>query len=127
MTPVVWDAGRKVRGSLNREHPVRVALQCRCGRGLGFLFGTTDRPTTHYSNGSVPRTIVSNRPTNFRHYPLSPKCRADWQPSVETLRAAYRRAAAKPPGERILVFPYDLEPVPRGQATVGLDRPLVSR
>ena len=132
---LVWDAGRGVREELNREYPVRVVLKCRCGRGLGFLFGTADRPCRHYQNGSVPGPILSNASNRFSHYSPSPgpgrpffeKCRADWQPSPETLLAAYRRAAAKAPGKRILVLPYDLEPVPRRQPPVRLDRSFIGR
>ena len=115
----VWDAGRGVRAELNKEFPIRVLLKCRCGRSLGFLFGTAERPCRHYVNGSVPGPILSNAPTRLVHYSPSPgpgrpvyrKCKADWQVSVDTLRAAYRRAAAKPLPERILVLPYDLQPV----------------
>jgi hypothetical protein len=55
------------------------------------------------------------------------KCRADWQLSREVLQAAYRRAAAKPPQERVIVFPYDLQPVAGGEAPVGLNSPLIGR
>jgi hypothetical protein len=187
----MWDAGRKVRGELDQDFPIRIRLKCRCGRGMGFLYGFQDRPARHYINGSVPRVIIYDEPTRFQHYSPQPpragvlgvffnpatgnlepvtaasglpagvrvselvsslpakltegtlyyvlgsttnparpsttsradrrKCRADWQVSFEGLLATYRSAVAKPPQERLIVLPYDLQPVSRREPPVGLN------
>jgi hypothetical protein len=183
----VWDAGRKVRGELDRDFPVRVPLRCRCGLRMGFLCGTEESPQRHYINGAVPQEIFRNSAARFQHYRPRPprtdctfvffnpttgdidqvpagagvpagtrvtglvftlppeltegtlyivlgsapkkskapsdrgKCRADWRVSFEVLLAAYRRAVAKPPQERVIVLPYDLQPVPGRQPPMRLD------
>jgi hypothetical protein len=68
----MWDAGRKVRGELDQDFPIRIRLKCRCGRGMGFLYGFQDRPARHYINGSVPRVIIYDEPTRFQHYSPQP-------------------------------------------------------
>jgi hypothetical protein len=116
MSIVAWDAGRGVRAELEHEFKVRVKVKCRCGRSLGFLYGDAERPIRHYWKGYIPAPILSNATWNFTCHP---RCGENHSPGVDTLRAAYKKAAAAP--HRLLVMPFDLKPVPRRQPAVRLD------
>jgi hypothetical protein len=107
---MAWQAGRTVRGDLDRGY-VRVKIKCRCGRSLGFVYGTPDRPVERYVEGSVPGKIVSNKPVAFRCHR---RCGADYRVSLGNFRAAYKVAAAGP--ERVITLP--LQPVARGKLAV---------
>ena len=116
MSYMAWDAGRVVRDTLEHEYSVRVLVKCRCGRSLGTLYGDDEVPWRRYLKGRVPQIIFTNATANFDCHR---RCGANYSPNVDTLRAAYRMAAAKP--ERVLVMPYDLKPVPRRQPAVRFD------
>jgi hypothetical protein len=110
MPRVAWDAGRSVRGELQEEFPVRIPLKCRCGRSLGFLYGNTKRPFRRYYQGRVPQVVLSNAPMSIECHR---RCRGDYPVSLEVLTAAWLAALAKPAESQVILFPYDLKPVPR--------------
>jgi hypothetical protein len=102
---------RQTRVRLRRDHDVEVRVRCgTCQRIIGRLYGTPEQPTA-FDNGATSGGLhPTARVDWFRRHP---PCTQDTPARMDKLVPAYRRAAAHPSKQdRVIVLPFDLQPVP---------------
>jgi hypothetical protein len=97
----------QTRRRLRGDYEVAVRVACdRCGRTLGHLYGTATDPAEFATPAASGPLVPATRVDHFAH--TGGRCRAAPLARYDRLVAAYRRAAAKPDGRRVIWLPADL-------------------